>query len=550
MSQNRVITYGWIALWLASLVVALFCRPPLPIDETRYLSVAWEMWQSHQFLVPHINGLPYSHKPPLLFWLIQAGWGLLGVNVWSARLTAPLFGLFSVLLAVRLARLLWPDRLQLHQNIPYLILGTCFWSVYSTLTLFDMLLACFSLVAWIGLCLVQSTKRRMGWGLYAAATGLGILAKGPIILVYIVPPALLAPWWMSKMQAGSWRRWYGGFVLAIAAGAALALAWAIPASKAGGEQYAQAILLGQTAGRMVHSFAHQRPFYWYLLLVPLLFFPWSFFLPIWSGLRRLPLSPAVRFCLSILAPGFLALSAISGKQTHYLLPLLPAAALLIARASCEGSEGPEGKTGPSRALPLLLAMLALLLTIAPMLPLKGGDSEMLAYLPPWLGLGPLVAAIVLSFGKAEQKNSIVWTATTLQLVLIFLHLALVRPLHRLYEVTAIGISIQQAQAAGKEVAVFPARLSDQFQFAGRLTVPLVPQQTFEETILWAGQHQVHNVLFFLNSKEYSNLTFNESCVVQPYKHGWLIFSSAQDVSSSSAHWFSRKYNLSNAHQIK
>lgn len=539
MPENRVITHGWLALWLALLIVALLCRPPLPIDETRYLSVAWEMWQSHQFLVPHINGLPYSHKPPLLFWLIQAGWGLFGVNAWSARLTAPLFGLFSIVLAVRLARLLWPDRPQLHQNLPYLLLGTCFWSVYSTLTLFDMLLACFSLVAWIGLFLAQATRRRWGWGLYAVAAGLGILAKGPIILVYIVPPALLAPWWTSKMQAGSWRRWYGDFALAVAAGAALALAWAIPAARAGGEQYAQAIFLGQTAGRMVHSFAHQRPFYWYLLLAPLLFFPWFFFLPLWSGLRRLQLSPAVRFCLSILAPGFLALSAISGKQIHYLLPLLPAAALLIAQASCEGSEGREGKTGPSRALPLLLVLLALLLTIAPMLPLKGGDSEMLAYLPTWLGLGPLVVAIVLFFDKSEQLNSIIRTATALQLVLIFLHLALARPLHRLYDLTAIGNSIQQAQAVGKKVAVFPARLSDQFQFAGRLTVPLVPQQTIEKAILWSGQRQEYNVLFFLNKKERPQLTFKEGCVVQPYKDAWLIFSSAKDVSFASTYWFNR-----------
>jgi len=533
MPENRVITHGWLALWLALLVVALLCRPPLPIDETRYLSVAWEMWQSHQFLVPHINGLPYSHKPPLLFWLIQAGWGLFGVNEWSARLTAPLFGLFSIVLAVRLARLLWPDRARLHQNLPYLMLGTCFWSVYSTLTLFDMLLACFALVAWIGLFLAQATRRRWGWGLYAAAVGLGILAKGPIILVYIVPPALLAPWWTSKAQAGSWRRWYRDFALAVAAGAALALAWSIPAAKAGGEQYAQAIFLGQTAGRMVHSFAHQRPFYWYLLLAPLLFFPWLFFLPLWFSLRRLPLSPAVRFCLSILAPGFLALSAISGKQIHYLLPLLPAAALLIARAS-EGSEGRAGKAGLSRALPPMLVLLALLLTIAPMLPLKGGDSEMLAYLPTWLGIGPLVVAIVLFFDTSEQTNSMVRTATALQLVLIFLHLALARPLHRLYDLTAIGDSIQQAQAAGKEVAVFPARVSDQFQFAGRLTVALVPQQTIEDAVSWAEQHPGQGVLFLLGDQNYP--FFHEQCMVRPYKDAHLALCSAEAFNGAYRGW--------------
>jgi hypothetical protein len=533
MSKNSVITHGWIALWLALLIISLFCRPLLPVDETRYLSVAWEMWQSHQFLVPHINGLPYSHKPPLLFWLIQAGWGLLGVNAWSARLTAPMFSLFSIFFAIHLARMLWPNRLQLHQNVPYLVLGTCFWSIYSTLTLFDMLLACFSLMAWIGMLIVQKNKRRLGWGLYAAAAGLGILAKGPIMLVYIVPPALLEPWWACRAQSVSWRRWYGGFFLAITAGAALALAWAIPAAKAGGEQYAQAIFLGQAAGRMVNSFAHQRPFYWYLLLTPLLFFPWSFSRPIWSGLRRLHLSPATRFCLSILVPGFLALSAISGKQIHYLLPLLPPAVLLIARASCEESEEIAGKAGSSRVLPLILALLALSLWVAPIVPLRGGDSGMLAYVPPWLGLGPLFIALVLFFDKAEQKNSIVRTATALMLVLIYLHLALAQSLHKLYDATAISDSVQQAQAAGKEVAVFPARLSDQFQFAGRLTVPLVPQQTLEDVILWSGQHQEQNVLLFLNSKEYSKFTFSEGSVMQPYRDSLIIFSYAKDVYFSS-----------------
>jgi hypothetical protein len=53
------------------LPVALFL-PVLPIDETRYLAVAWEMRLHGDFLVPHLNGAPYSDKPPLLFWLINA----------------------------------------------------------------------------------------------------------------------------------------------------------------------------------------------------------------------------------------------------------------------------------------------------------------------------------------------------------------------------------------------------------------------------------------------------------------------------------------------
>jgi 4-amino-4-deoxy-L-arabinose transferase-like glycosyltransferase len=48
-------------------VVALagvLARPLLPIDETRYLAVAWEMRASGDWLVPHLNGALYttSHR--------------------------------------------------------------------------------------------------------------------------------------------------------------------------------------------------------------------------------------------------------------------------------------------------------------------------------------------------------------------------------------------------------------------------------------------------------------------------------------------------------
>ena len=68
--------------WGLAVLVALNFRPPLPVDETRYLAVAWDMWREGHYLVPHLNGDPYSHKPPMLFWLMTAGWHLFGVNDW------------------------------------------------------------------------------------------------------------------------------------------------------------------------------------------------------------------------------------------------------------------------------------------------------------------------------------------------------------------------------------------------------------------------------------------------------------------------------------
>ena len=69
-SIRRARAVVWLGPALASLLLfwILLCRlysvPVLPVDETRYLSVTWEMWQSGQWWLPLINDQPYSHKPP------------------------------------------------------------------------------------------------------------------------------------------------------------------------------------------------------------------------------------------------------------------------------------------------------------------------------------------------------------------------------------------------------------------------------------------------------------------------------------------------------
>ncbi|MES2143377.1 MAG: glycosyltransferase family 39 protein, partial [Pseudomonadota bacterium] len=109
------LTSGRGAMWLAlalfgvTVLVLVLLRPLLPVDETRYLTVAWEMWQGGSKLVPHLNGDLYTQKPPLLFWLMNLVWSVTGVTEVGARLVAPAFGLASVGLTAVLARRLWPD---------------------------------------------------------------------------------------------------------------------------------------------------------------------------------------------------------------------------------------------------------------------------------------------------------------------------------------------------------------------------------------------------------------------------------------------------------
>ena len=90
MRTRAVSAASLLLCWLGLLILSLLLRPLLPVDETRYIGVAWEMWQRGDFLVPWLNGEPYRHKPPRFFWLVHAGWWLLGVNECWPRSVAAL----------------------------------------------------------------------------------------------------------------------------------------------------------------------------------------------------------------------------------------------------------------------------------------------------------------------------------------------------------------------------------------------------------------------------------------------------------------------------
>jgi 4-amino-4-deoxy-L-arabinose transferase-like glycosyltransferase len=378
---------GWILLAVAS----IWLRPLWPVDETRYASVAWEMWQRGDFLVPYVNGEPYSHKPPLLFWLIHAGWALFGVNDWWPRMVGPLCALAAVPLMLKLGELLWPSEKEARVTSVWVLFGTLLFASFITLTMFDLLLLLCALAGMIGVLNLAQEKRIPGLLWLGAGIGLGVLAKGPVILLHVLPAAAVAPWWAPQLK-GKLGRWYFDLLLGVLLGAAIALAWALPAAWLGGEQYRHAILWGQTAGRVAESFAHRAPFWYYLPYLPLILFPWLVWPRFWRGMSAAGLRDAcVKFLLAWLLLTLLGFSLVSGKQAKYLVPFLPAFALLAGFALTRAT--PPARTW--EMLPPLLGFLA-----APLfLGLLRADPSRLR-LPEWVGeipLWPLVLLAALPF---------------------------------------------------------------------------------------------------------------------------------------------------------
>ena len=455
------------ALVAALMAVVLWLRPLLPVDETRYVAVAWEMWLRGDFLVPHLNGQAYHHKPPLLFWLIQAGWAVFGVNDWWPRLVAPLLSLLNLMLATVLARRLWPRTALVGQLAPWLLLGLPLWAAFLTLVQFDLLLVTCTLAGMLGLLSAADGARR-GWWWLGLAIGLGVLSKGPVILLHLLPAALLAPLWTAVRHG--WRRWYAALFGAVAVGAAIALAWAVPAGIAGGEAYRDAIFWGQTAGRVVDSFAHRQPWWWYLPWLPLLLLPWLLWGRLWRGAaqRGWRHDRAVRFLLAWLLPVLLAFSLVSGKQIKYLLPLIPAVVLLLARLAAAAP-------GVPRRPGLAAAWLTLgggLLALASVL-VRPEAAFWVQDLPVWPGLvlvgaGLLTLAVPPVSVLTQARLGVVATV----LVVIAGHLTVLPAAAPAYDLRPAARQIAGLQQTGAPVA-HVGSYHGQFHFPGRLRQPLI-----------------------------------------------------------------------------
>jgi 4-amino-4-deoxy-L-arabinose transferase-like glycosyltransferase len=514
--MGNVFLYRWgiIPLWLL-LTFTVFLRNPLPVDETRYLSVAWEMWGRHDFWVPYLNGLPYSHKPPLLFWLFQLGWAVFGVNQWWPALVGPLAALTNLLLTRKLAEKLWPEQPDAALLAPWILIATLLWTLFATTAMFDILLTCLVLLGMLGLLEMLAGAKRKACFLLALATGLGLLAKGPVIFVHLLPVAVLTPVWMrAKTPPG----WLVSLLPGLAVGILIALAWAIPAAVDGGAEYAHAIFWRQVANRAIATEIHVRPFYWYLLFLPLILFPWIFWSRFWSqvSIRRIREDQGLRFCLVWFLAGLGIFSCISSKQIHYLVPLLPAFALLVARILT--SRLPDKVVRGDLLLVLVLTIIGLFLVILPDLPWFSGWRWVQTIQPVW-GLSVLAIAICVLPVLLLRPGAMTPVMAFVVVLAVFVSvLWFFRYNEQAYNLKPAALRLKNYQDQGVPIA-FVGTYHGQLNFLGRLTQS-VPVLEADAVAAWVVQHPDGYLLSVEKQKA------EEAAFVQGHREYWLVFRAA------------------------
>jgi 4-amino-4-deoxy-L-arabinose transferase-like glycosyltransferase len=299
-------------------------------DEGIHATMARNMVVTGDWVTPRFNGEAFFDKPSLFNWIGASSFALLGFTELAARLPAALLGLACVFVTYLLGKRMFGSSVGFLGGVVLATSGL--FMVLARAVQYDMVLTFFTTLAlflfYSGV--VDEKLRRRYFLLFYVAIGFALLAKGPLGLV--LPGLVIGPYLLLTRQLRLLREMQIGWGVLIVL--AIASPWYILMAVRN-ENYLSHFFFGQNLGYFLSAESrHPEPFYFYLLLLPGLLFPWTGFLPlaIYRPLRdrQSRSGDPVRFLLIWVIVMFFFFSLAVSKLETYVLPLFPALALLIA----------------------------------------------------------------------------------------------------------------------------------------------------------------------------------------------------------------------------
>lgn len=300
------------------------------VDEGMHAATAKDMVLSGDWVTPTFNGEPFFDKPILFTWLISISFVSWGFSEFAARFPAAAIGLACVLVTYLLGRRMFGSRVGflgavvLATSAEYLIVARTV--IHDSALLLFTTLSLYFFYSGV----VDEQKRRRHFLLFYVALALAVLSKGPLGLV--LPGLVIGGYLLltrrlnllGEMQPG----WGVLIVLVIASPWYILMGLRNP-------DYLSYFLIDKNLGSYASGESqHPAPVYFYIPVLLGGLLPWSALLPAtlyrsssWlRGQRR----DGVLFLSSWAGLMLLFFSLAVSKLAPYILPLFPAAALLVA----------------------------------------------------------------------------------------------------------------------------------------------------------------------------------------------------------------------------
>lgn len=281
-------------------------------DEPRYASIGREMARSHDLTTPRLDGTPWFEKPPLLYWLTAVGRFLHLPDEWAARLPLALISIAFLMFFYRILADEFSVRRALTATT--ILATSAGWLAYSFVSVTDLPMSATLSAAM--LIALFDTRRDQGY-LAGALLGLSILAKSFVPVVLFAPMFLVARRKRLTMLAGC---------------VVVAAPWYVLCGLRNGRAFWQELFWKQQVERFFSpSLQHVQPFWYYLPILLAGLFPWT---PLAGLLFRRKTYKDVRvfFLAGWLVFALLFFSLSKNKLPGYVLPLLPALAIVLASA--------------------------------------------------------------------------------------------------------------------------------------------------------------------------------------------------------------------------
>jgi 4-amino-4-deoxy-L-arabinose transferase-like glycosyltransferase len=314
--------------------------------------IARNMLESGDWVIAHLDGVPYIEKSPLIYWLMAVSFRILGAHDWVARIPVALAAVLLAWVTWRYGRWAFGARAGFYAGLS---LATCVGLfLFTRIQIPDVMLTlsvCVAFWSFQRVLEVEEPRAQLWALLLAASLGVGLMLKG--LIAVVVPVGGMVVYLSVTRQLLSrevWKRLHvftGALViLAIAAPWHVLAALRMPpyfdfTMHSGPGEY-HGFFWFYFINEHVLRFLNlryprdyntvPRAAFWLLHLLWL--FPWSAFFPAAAGLSFKPIDRAGRTRLLALCwTGFLLIFfTFSTTQEYYSMPVYPALALVLGSA--------------------------------------------------------------------------------------------------------------------------------------------------------------------------------------------------------------------------
>ena len=325
-----VLIFATVVLWFASIEHRKLVNP----DEGRYAEIPREMLASGDWLTPRLNDIKYFEKPPLQYWGTAAIYRVFGFDEWTARLWPSVTGLLGILLTGFAGWRLFGKKAGVAASL--ILLSSVYYLIFANVLTLDMGFSFFLNLVLVGYlmahCDALQPHARTVWMLVAwGAMGLAVLSKG--FAGAALPPLALVTYTALQRDRSGWRNLRMGVGVPLLL--LIAAPWFISVSTANPEFF-QFFVIHEHLQRFTETVHHRSGPWWYfipVLVVALL--PWLVVLAegvlgAWRHKSAPGAFSSRRFLLTWAVSQLVFFSLSGSKLPAYILPILPALALIIA----------------------------------------------------------------------------------------------------------------------------------------------------------------------------------------------------------------------------